>query len=194
MTQPVVRWRCVKRWSWCITRQRQLEDKRRQRCDKWGLVPCELRQPDGKEEVKAKSRGRGGSGGGATTGAMQQPTGKQEVNGRGGVQEANWRGGVSGQVAAERQEDERRRRCNMVRCHGNQPEAPAEPHPPPPPPFPPAGMVAPLSRSLATAAAATSPALSLSSALVKSMHPPLSLSTPLHRCRCRPRRTHGAPF
>ena len=41
---------------------------------------CELRQPAGKEEVEAKSRG--GVSGGATTGATQQPAGKQEANGR----------------------------------------------------------------------------------------------------------------
>jgi hypothetical protein len=48
---------------------------------------CELRQPAGKEEVEAKSRG--GVSGCATTGAMRQPAGKQEANGRGGLQEAN---------------------------------------------------------------------------------------------------------
>jgi hypothetical protein len=58
---------------------------------------CELRQPDGEDEVEAKSQG--GVGGGATTGATQQPAGKQEANGRGGVQEANRRGGVSGREA-----------------------------------------------------------------------------------------------
>ena len=57
---------------------------------------CKLRQPDGKEEVMAKSRGRGG--GGATTEATRQPAGKQDANGRGGVQEANGRGGISRQV------------------------------------------------------------------------------------------------
>jgi len=62
-----------------------------------------LQQPDGKEEVEAKSRGRGG--GGVTTGVMRQSAGKQEVFGRGGVQEANGRRGVSGQEAAECQED-----------------------------------------------------------------------------------------
>jgi len=40
---------------------------------------CELRQPDGEEEVEAKLRG--GVGGGATTGATRQPAGKQEANG-----------------------------------------------------------------------------------------------------------------
>jgi len=52
----------------------------------------ELRQPDGEEEVKAKSWG--GVGGGVTTGATGQPAGKQEANGRGGVKEANgkWEG------------------------------------------------------------------------------------------------------
>ena len=58
---------------------------------------CELRQPDGKEEVEAKSRGK--VGGGATIGATQQPAGKQEANRRGGIQQANGRGGVSGQEA-----------------------------------------------------------------------------------------------
>ncbi len=55
---------------------------------------CELQQPDGEEEVQAKSQG--GVVGGATTGATQQPAGKQ-----GGVsgQEANGSGGVSGQEA-----------------------------------------------------------------------------------------------
>jgi hypothetical protein len=42
---------------------------------------CELRQPDGKEEVKAKSRGE--VGGGKTTGATRQPAGKQEANMKG---------------------------------------------------------------------------------------------------------------
>jgi hypothetical protein len=46
---------------------------------------CELQQPDGKEEVEAKSRG--GVGGGATTGATRQPAGKQEANGMGGIQD-----------------------------------------------------------------------------------------------------------
>jgi hypothetical protein len=46
---------------------------------------CELRQPEGKEEIEAKSRGR--VGGGATTGATRQPAGKQEANGRGGIQD-----------------------------------------------------------------------------------------------------------
>ena len=55
-------------------------------------------------------------------------------------------------------------------------------------------MAAPLARSLATAAAATSPTSSASSASAKSARPPSSLSTPLHRRRCRPRRTRGAPF
>ena len=64
---------------------------------------CKLRQSDGKGEV-------GGGSGSMTTGAMQQPAGKQEANGR---------GGVSGQEAVERREDERRRRCN-VRRHNNQ--------------------------------------------------------------------------
>ena len=86
---------------------------------------CELQQLDGEEEVKAKLQG--GVGGGATTGAKQQPAGKQEANGRGGLQEANRRGGVSGQEAAECREDK-------VRRHNNQPEAPLEPPPPPPPP------------------------------------------------------------
>ena len=40
---------------------------------------CELQQPDGEEEVEAKSRG--GVGGGATTRAMRQPAGKQEAMG-----------------------------------------------------------------------------------------------------------------
>jgi hypothetical protein len=40
---------------------------------------CELRQPDGEEEVEAKSRG--GVGEGATTGATRQPPGKQEATG-----------------------------------------------------------------------------------------------------------------
>ena len=73
---------------------------------------CELQQPDGKEEVEAKSRG--GVGGGATTGATRQLAGKQEANGRGGVQEANGRGGVREQEAAERREDERQRRHDGV--------------------------------------------------------------------------------
>ncbi len=63
---------------------------------------CKLRQPDGKEEVKAKLQG--GGDGRAATGATRQPDGKQEANGRGGVQDANGRGGVSGQEAAERLE------------------------------------------------------------------------------------------
>jgi hypothetical protein len=54
---------------------------------------CELRQSDGKEEVKAKSRGE--VGGGKTTGATRQPAGNQEANVRGGMQEANGRGGIS---------------------------------------------------------------------------------------------------
>ena len=152
---------------------------------------CELRQPDGEEEVEAKSRG--GVGGVTTTEAMRQPARKQEANGRGGVQEANERRGVNRQEAAERREDERRRRQD-VRRRDNQPEAPAEPPPPPPPPPPPARMVAPLARSLAMAAAATSPALSASSASTKSALPASSSSTPSHRRRCRPRRTRGAPF
>jgi hypothetical protein len=45
----------------------------------------ELQQPDGKEEVEAKSRG--GVGGGAITGATRQLAGKQEANGRGGIQD-----------------------------------------------------------------------------------------------------------
>ena len=40
---------------------------------------CELRQPDGEEEVKAKLLG--GVGGGATTGATRKPAGKQEATG-----------------------------------------------------------------------------------------------------------------
>jgi len=40
---------------------------------------CELRQPDVKEEVEAKSRG--GVGGVTTTGATRQPAGKQEATG-----------------------------------------------------------------------------------------------------------------
>jgi len=36
---------------------------------------CELRQPDGEEEVEAKSLG--GVGGGATTGVTRQPAGKK---------------------------------------------------------------------------------------------------------------------
>ena len=98
--------------------------------------PCKLQQPDGEEEVEAKSQGRGG--GGMTTGAMRQSAGKQEVF-RGGVHEANGRRGVSGQEAAERQEDKRRRRRD-VRHRDNQPEVPSEPPPPPsPPPSPPPG-------------------------------------------------------
>jgi len=65
--------------------------------------------------------------------AAQQPAGEQEANGRGGIQEANRRGGVSGQEAAERQEDEKRRRHDVRHCD-NQPEVPAKPPPPPPPP------------------------------------------------------------
>jgi hypothetical protein len=45
------------------------------------------------------------------TGVMQQPAGKQE---------ANWRGGVSGQEAAEQQEDKRLQWCDKRHC-GNQP-------------------------------------------------------------------------
>ena len=56
---------------------------------------CELRQPDGKEEVEAKLQGGVGGSGGTTTGATRQPAGKQQANGKGGVQEANGRGGVS---------------------------------------------------------------------------------------------------
>ena len=43
-----------------------------------------LRQPDGEEEVQAKSQGRGGDGATTATGVMQQPAGKQGANGRGG--------------------------------------------------------------------------------------------------------------
>jgi hypothetical protein len=41
---------------------------------------CKLQQPDGEEEVEAKSRG--GVGGSTTTGATRQPAGKQEANWR----------------------------------------------------------------------------------------------------------------
>ena len=60
--------------------------------------------------------------------------------------------------------------------------------------FPPTGMAAPLARSLAKAAVATSPAYSMSLASAKSMHLLLSLSTPSHRRRCRLCRTRGTPF
>ena len=135
--------------------------------------PCKLRQPDGEDEVKAKLRG--GGGGGATTGATQQPAGKQEVSRRGGVQEVNGRGGVRArEVAAARREALR------------QPAGGTS--------FPPAGMAVPLTRSLATAAAAMSHASSMSSALAKSVNPLPSASTPLHRRRRRPRWTRSAPF
>jgi hypothetical protein len=49
--------------------------------------------------------------GGATTGATQQPAGKQE---------ANWKRGTRRQGALEHQEDKRQRRCNKRRCN-NQP-------------------------------------------------------------------------
>ena len=90
---------------------------------------CELRQPDGKEEVAAKSQGKGG--GGVTTGATRQPAGKQEANRKGGVQLANGRGGVSGQEVTKHQEDERWQQHD-VRRRDNQPEAPVEAEPPPP--------------------------------------------------------------
>jgi hypothetical protein len=76
------------------------------------------RQPGGEVEKRQwhiarwrwhVKRIRGGSG--AKTGAPQQPAGKQEVK---------WRGGVSGQGAAEHQEDKRRQRCSE-RHHNNQP-------------------------------------------------------------------------
>jgi len=75
-------------------------------------------------------------------------------------------------------------------------EAPAEPPPPPlmPPPSPPAVMVAPLARSLATAAAATSPASSESLISAKSVRLLSLLLTPSHRRCRRPRQTHGTPF
>jgi hypothetical protein len=47
-----------------------------------------------------------------TTGAMQQPAGKQE---------ANWNGGISKQEVVECQEDERQRRHDKRHCD-NQPE------------------------------------------------------------------------
>jgi len=90
---------------------------------------CKLRQPDGKEEVEAKSRGEGD--GGVTTGATRQPAGKQEANRRGGVQLANGKGSIIGQEVAEHQEDERRRQHD-VRRRDNQPEAPVEAELPPP--------------------------------------------------------------
>ena len=65
---------------------------------------CELRQPDGEEEVEAKSRG--GVGGVTTTEAMRQPARKQEANGRGGVQEA-----TRGEASA----DKRRRSAERIR-------------------------------------------------------------------------------
>jgi hypothetical protein len=40
-TQPVVRRQRVKRRRWHVARQRRLEDKRQQRCDKWGIASCD---------------------------------------------------------------------------------------------------------------------------------------------------------
>ena len=140
----------------------------------------------GRGKVARRSRRRRDNRGDATT------SWQTRGNGRGGVQEANRRGGVSGQEAAERREDKRRRRHD-VRLRDNQPEAPAEPPPPPPPPSSPAGMAS-LSRTLATVAAATSLASSASSASAKSARPPSSSSTPSHRRRRRPNWTCGVPF
>ena len=78
---------------------------------------CELRQPDGEEEVEAKSLG--GVGGGATTGVTRQPAGKKRGKREGRHTRGKRRGGVSGQEAAERREDERRRQHD-VRCCDNQ--------------------------------------------------------------------------
>jgi hypothetical protein len=59
-------------------------------------------------------RTRGG--GSATTRVTQQPAGKQEANGR---------GGVCRQEAVDHQEDKKRQQCN-VRRGDNQPEVPAD--------------------------------------------------------------------
>ncbi len=143
-----------------------------------------MQQPDGKEEVKAKSRG--GGDGGATTGAMRQPAGKtrgkqgRHTRGKREGRRQRTRGGRAPrgrEVAAARREavatTSRRRQRSLLLL---------------------LGIAAPLARSLAMAAAATSPALSASSASAKSAHPPPLLSTPSHRCRRRPRWTRSAPF
>ena len=75
---------------------------------------CELQQPDGEEEVEAKLQG--GVGGGTTTGVTRQPAGKQEANGRGGIQVAKGRGVISRQEAAEHREDKRGQRHDVRRC------------------------------------------------------------------------------
>ena len=55
-------------------------------------------------------------GGGITTGVTQQPAGKQEANGG---------GGICRQEAVDCQEDKKLQRCNERRCD-NQPESPAD--------------------------------------------------------------------
>ena len=188
-THPVMRRQCVESRMRHIARQRQLEDERRWRRDKWGVASCDNQMAKKRlmQSCKAES---------ATAAARQQGRrDNQLANNRQTGREAYKRqtgGEASAQEAMERQEDERRR-PHDVRRHDNQPEAPAEPLPPPPPPPPPppapplARMVAPLTRSLAMVAAATSPASSVSSASTKSALPPLSSSTPSHHCqRCRP--------
>ena len=80
-TQPVMRRRCVERRRWRVARQRRLEDERRRRCDKWGIVSCNNQMA----KKRLRQRREAESGFGATTGATQQPAGKQEANRRGGI-------------------------------------------------------------------------------------------------------------
>jgi hypothetical protein len=76
-----------------------------------------MQQPASVNDERRRQRAeRTRGGGGATTGVTQQPAGKQEANGR---------GGICRQEAVDCWEDEKQQQ-REERCRDNQPEAPAD--------------------------------------------------------------------
>ncbi len=90
-------------------RQRLLEDKRRWRRDKWGVASC--------DNHMAKKRSRQSCEAESAAERQQGQRDNQLANKRqtgGEAYKTNGRGGVSGQEAAERQENERQRPVSLL--------------------------------------------------------------------------------
>ena len=103
-TQPVMRRRRFERRRWRVARQRRLEDERQRRRDKWGVASC--------NNQMAKKRSRQSREAELAAARQQVRRDNQLANKRqtgGEAYKTNGRGGVSGQEAAERREDKRRR-------------------------------------------------------------------------------------
>jgi len=162
---------------WCVARQRRLEDERRRQRDKWGIATCDnqmakkrLRQSREAESAAARQQGRRNN----HLANKRQTKGEgTSVKWEGRHQRTRGGGAPRGRETAAAQREALRQPAGGGSRASSSSSAS----------FPPAGMAAPLARSLAMGVAATSPASSTSSASVKSAHPPLSSSTPFHHHR-----------